>query len=405
MGRVVYTILFFLLVLFSFIFKVWGSDLFAKIPLLKICKETSQSTFEENICFGTLAIYRVTFVLAVFHLFMALITIGVSRKNDCRVSIQDGFWGIKILLLVGAIVGCFFIPNAFFEVYGWIALFASGLFILIQLLILVDFAHSWAENWITKMEDEQSQYEGGKKWFVILAVTTSGIFLLCLGASIAMYILFAHHTSDCGNNIVFITLNIILCGFVAFLSINPKIQDANPKSGLLQAAVVTGYVTYLTWAALMSVDNNTCNPFLSTTGASNVSALVGAIITIVAVLYSAVRASVSVLANESKETEEKEPLTKEESANDSEDYEDKTDPDGPVSYSFSKFHVIFALGAMYVAMLMSDWYTVTKTGDYKTTVDTGPAAMWVKLVSSWLCIILYSWTLLGPVVLPDRDWN
>lgn len=41
-----------------------------------------------------------------------------------------------------------------------------------------------------------------------------------------------------------------------------------------------------------------------------------------------------------------------------EEEEDHVDPEEPVTYNFSRFHFVFALGAMYLAMLMSDWHTV-----------------------------------------------
>ena len=33
------------------------------------------------------------------------------------------------------------------------------------------------------------------------------------------------------------------------------------------------------------------------------------------------------------------------------------------------------------------------------------AAVWVKAISSWLCFGIYMWTLVAPVVLPDRDFS
>jgi hypothetical protein len=35
----------------------------------------------------------------------------------------------------------------------------------------------------------------------------------------------------------------------------------------------------------------------------------------------------------------------------------------------------------------------------------GEAARWVKIGSSWVCIGLYIWTLIAPLVLPDRDFG
>jgi hypothetical protein len=31
--------------------------------------------------------------------------------------------------------------------------------------------------------------------------------------------------------------------------------------------------------------------------------------------------------------------------------------------------------------------------------------MWVKIISSWLCAALYTWTLVAPAILSDRDFG
>lgn len=33
------------------------------------------------------------------------------------------------------------------------------------------------------------------------------------------------------------------------------------------------------------------------------------------------------------------------------------------------------------------------------------ASTWVKVVSSWITWLLYGWTLVAPIVLPDRVFN
>ena len=77
---------------------------------------------EEDICdeiVGYLAVYRVCFAMAAFFFFFCLIMYGVSSSRDPRAGLQNGFWGIKILLFIGAIVGAFFIPNGHFSNGGY----------------------------------------------------------------------------------------------------------------------------------------------------------------------------------------------------------------------------------------------------------------------------------------------
>jgi len=45
---------------------------------------------------------------------------------------------------------------------AWIAIFAAAIFVFVQLVLLVDFAHSWNEAWVENFEetDSKSWYNG-----------------------------------------------------------------------------------------------------------------------------------------------------------------------------------------------------------------------------------------------------
>ena len=77
-------------------------------------------------------------------------------------------------------------------------------------------------------------------------------------------------------------------------------------------------------------------------------------------------------------------------------------PSGPVSYSYSFFHFIFALASMFLAMLMTGW----GRDDYKGAerVDVGWASVWVKMCSVWVTAGLYTWSLIAPALFPDREF-
>jgi len=40
--------------------------------------------------------------------------------------------------------------------------------------------------------------------------------------------------------------------------------------------------------------------------------------------------------------------------------------------------------------------------DYDVYIGRSEVAMWMRVVSGWVCIVLYVWSLLAPVLLPDR---
>jgi hypothetical protein len=65
-----------------------------------------------------------------------------------RSGLQNGFWGVKYLLIIGGWVGAFFIPHGNFgPTWMYFGLVGGLLFILIQLVLIIDLAHSWAEAW------------------------------------------------------------------------------------------------------------------------------------------------------------------------------------------------------------------------------------------------------------------
>jgi len=392
-------VLFFVFSFIAWIFRSWAKDILKWVPVLKKCTEDNSSVM----CYGTLAVFRISFALALFHFVLCLIMIGVTTQSDYRTKIQDGWWGVKLILLIGGCVGAFFIPNVFFQYFGWFAFAASAIFIVIQVILLIDFAHSWAESWIGKFEESE---EGDNKWWYILLGTTIVLFVASLGLTIVMGIFFCKDAVLCGRNIAFLTLNAVFCFLISAASIHPRVQDANAKSGLLQASVVTLYVTYLVWSAMMSSTEG-CNPFLKSTGANNVSLVLGAVFTIAAVCYTTFRAANQVGG---VNVQESEPLVKSENGENGENSEqpeeEVTNPDEPVTYNHFRFHLIFAMGALYLAMLMTDWHTIDKAStDTVATVDTGLVAVWVKAVTSWICIGLYGWSIAAPVLFPDRDWS
>ena len=75
---------------------------------------------------------------------------------------------------------------------------------------------------------------------------------------------------------------------------------------------------------------------------------------------------------------------------------------------FSFFHAMFSMATFYVMMTLTYWFNIgnidQRDDNGRPEID-GWAPVWIKIVSSWLCVGLYIWTLIAPAVLTDRDFN
>ncbi|KAF2837229.1 membrane protein TMS1 [Patellaria atrata CBS 101060] len=397
-------------------------------------------------CYGFVAVQRMNFALGAFHAILAIILMGVKSSRDGRAPIQNGFWGPKIIAWIALIIVTFFIPDNFFVAWGnYFALIGAILFLLLGLILLVDLAHTFAEHCQEKIENE-----GSNVWMYLLLGSTGAMYVASLAMTIVMYIFFAH--SGCSMNQAAITINLLLLIGISILSIHPTIQASNPRAGLAQAAMVAVYCTYLTMSAVaMEPDDQHCNPLVRARGTRRATIILGAIVTFVTVAYTTTRAATYGLALGAQGssgngnyvalgTEDYEhglvttqPSSRRElrqaalraavesgslpaSALDDSDSDDESDdgtsakkiPDDErtaTQYNYSLFHVIFLLSTAWVATLLTMNVGSDKTnheGEQFVPVGRTYWASWAKIVSSWVCYIIFGWSLVAPVVLPDR---
>lgn len=190
-----------------------------------------QSNFDCDAITGFGAVYRICFATTMFYLFFCLVMIRVHSSRDKRSFLQNGFWFFKFLAWIGILIGAFFIPvEGFTQTWMAFGIIGGSLYILIQLILLIDFAHSWNEKWIENYEDTDNKaYAFGLVFF-------TGFFnVLSIVGIILLYIYYGYN-AECVLNKAFISLNLIFCVFVSILSILPSIQERLPRSGLLQVS-------------------------------------------------------------------------------------------------------------------------------------------------------------------------
>jgi hypothetical protein len=187
----------------------------------------------------------------------------------------------------------FFIPNAFFMFWSnYVSLIGATLFILLGLVLLVDFAHTWSETCIEKWEESPN---GSNLWQWILIGSTAAAYIFTVTMTGILYAYFAG--PGCGLNRFFISFNLALSILATIICIHPLIQEYNPRSGLAQSGMVAAYCTYLVVSAVSNHvhESSTCNPLRSNVdtaeGTRQVTVILGGIFTFLAIAYSTTRAA------------------------------------------------------------------------------------------------------------------
>ncbi|KAJ0000251.1 hypothetical protein NQD34_012093 [Periophthalmus magnuspinnatus] len=172
-----------------------------------------------DVIVGYKSVYRMCFAMTCFFFLFCAIMIRVRSSKDPRAGLQNGFWFFKFLILVGITVGAFFIPDGTFNtVWFYFGAVGSFIFILIQLILLIDFAHSWNKIWVENAEEGDN-----KGWYAALLFFTILNYALTITVVVLFYVYYTQ-PDDCTEHKVFISLNLIFCVIISVVSILPKVQ-------------------------------------------------------------------------------------------------------------------------------------------------------------------------------------
>ena len=126
-ARIPYVVLFFIMAIVALCLKYWGSDLVIHFYYwsIQFCGES---------CLGNQVIYRTSFSLMALHV-SVIISILFTIKY------HTGMWLAKLLLFFSFLISSFFMPNNVFHIYAEICRYVSFLFLVFQIIALIDFGY------------------------------------------------------------------------------------------------------------------------------------------------------------------------------------------------------------------------------------------------------------------------
>ncbi|XP_075446803.1 serine incorporator 5 isoform X2 [Ascaphus truei] len=375
---------------------------------------------------GYSAVYRVCFGMACFFFIFFFLTLCIKNSRSCRAHIHNGFWLIKFVILLALCSGAFFIPDqdTFLEVWRYVGASGGCLFLLIQLLLLVEFAHKWNKNW-------SSGTTHNRLWYAALALGTLVLYSIALGALVLMAYFYTH-SEGCLLNKILLGVNGSLCLLVSMVAISPCVQNRQPNSGLLQSGVISCYAMYLTFSSLSSKPAETildetgknitiCSPSFSTdlNQEGKLVSMLGTAILFCCILYSCLT---STTRSSSEALRGRYTAPEAEIARccfccvprkeaDEEERVDKTggqevvyDEEKTTIYSYAYFHFVFFLGSLYVMMTVTNWFHYSHA-EIENLFAGSWSTFWIKMASCWVCIVIYLGTLVAPLCRPNRSYE
>ncbi|OWM89923.1 hypothetical protein CDL15_Pgr012560 [Punica granatum] len=231
MARYVYGLMFLAANLLAWFARDYGRGAMTEINRLKGCQGTKD-------CLGTEGVLRVSLGCFTFYMIMFLTTVGNSKLHNRRDSWHSGWWTAKIILLIGLMIIPFLIPAPFIQLYGEIAHFGAGVFLLIQLISIISF--------ITWLNDCCQSDENAERCHVHAMLVATTAYVVCIIGVIMMYIWYAPDAS-CLLNIFFITWTLVLLQLMTSVSLHPKVN-----AGYLTPGLMGLYIVFICWCAIRS---------------------------------------------------------------------------------------------------------------------------------------------------------
>lgn len=419
-SRAVYTATILLTTAAALVIKYWGAEL---MPAWSSC------TF----C-GDEGVLRVHFSLACTFAALALLTVGDTRFGA---HVHTGFWLPKLLLFIGLLATGAFVPLRVLLIFGELSRWVAMLYLLFQIVTLIDLAYSWNEAWAAK-DDELA---GEWRWRGSILAISFGMY----AASLAGFALMLQYLSapGCAFNTALIACTLVASVCLSVLSISPVAEHG----ALLTSAVVTFWLTWLCYSALTSVPDAPCNPLVAQPY-DDLRLAMGLVFGAASVAYSAWAYGANVgereLQRHAEPTLARAPggegsagladpfatLARPKADADAgrgggavggtmagEDEESRAGVHGVCAFQLIMFAV-----ACYGATLLTAWRAAVVEIDKAPAVQQ-PAAgapagsygqlpyslswasVWIQVASLIATVLLYAWSLVAPALFPDRDFS
>jgi hypothetical protein len=77
----------------------------------------------------------------------------------------------------------------------------------------------------------------------------------------------------------------------------------------------------------------------------------------------------------------------------------------PITPQTIFFQLLLVLASVYYCMLLTNWGNPTVFDDTTNFFESNKSSFWIKIVAEWISIAIYLFSLLAPLIFPNRDFS
>jgi hypothetical protein len=224
--------------------------------------------YQDN-CIYRQLVYRASFSLSVVFTVLAVFVYCSDYSNR-------SFWVIKFASAIGFFIALWWGDNSFFSGWAEATRVFSFLWLLVQGLLFIDFAHDAHDIMMKETDDAENYFPQ------VVYLTLSGGSMAAV--IVGLVFLFKDYTG-CDMGMFFTVTTLVVGVITTVLSVLDSVNK-----GLLTPCLVFAYSVFMCWYALLSNPNEACNPTAGDEhgGAIDTSIAVVASVSATIVLYCVV---------------------------------------------------------------------------------------------------------------------
>ena len=219
--------------------KVNGYQSYTKINLSKGC-----AVDDIDECIYRQLIYRASFALVLLFSTLAILSYFFEFVNK-------GMWLLKFGIALSVFIGFWWVDNDLFSGWAEVARVLSFLWLLVQGLLFLDFAHDSHDMLMVAADDDLSTRGSAREVYGLYIFLSAG-FLTCSGVGLGY--LFKDY-AGCQLGQFFIILTLLMGLILTAISLLNTVNK-----GLLTPCLMFAYSVFLCYYALLSSPNQSCNP-------------------------------------------------------------------------------------------------------------------------------------------------